>query len=122
MGAEVRDLLLAPRLAPDQAEALLRPYGFRDPQRADRDLQALAADPHARTLLASMLDEVLRAAAASADPESALSRFEHLARAEGSPSRLLSHLASDPRLVDVVVRALGGSPYVAETLVRHPQW
>jgi [glutamine synthetase] adenylyltransferase / [glutamine synthetase]-adenylyl-L-tyrosine phosphorylase len=122
MGAEVRDLLLAPRLVPDRVEALLRPYGFRDPQRADRDLQALAGDPHARTLLASMLEEVLRAAAASADPESALSRFEHLARAEGSPSRLLSHLRSDPRLVEVVLRVLGGSPYVAETLVRHPEW
>ena len=118
----IRDLLLAPRLASDQVEALLRPYGFRDPLRADRDLQAVAQDPHARELLAPILEDVLRASSSSADPEGALSRFEHLVRADGSASRLLSHLRSDPRMVDVLLRVLGASPYLAEALVRHPDW
>jgi glutamate-ammonia-ligase adenylyltransferase len=122
MSLGVRDLLLAPRLAPDRVEALLRPYGFRDPLRADRDLQAVARDPHARELLAPILEDVLRASAASADPEGALSRFEHLVRADGSAARVLSHLGSDPRMVDVLLRVLGASPYLAEALVRHPEW
>jgi [glutamine synthetase] adenylyltransferase / [glutamine synthetase]-adenylyl-L-tyrosine phosphorylase len=122
MSADIKDLLLAARLGPDRVEALLRPYGFRDPQRADRELQAVAEDPSARTALVAVLEDLLRAAGEAADPDGALSRFERLARAGGSAARLLSHLQADPRMVDVLVRTLGGSPFLAEVLIRHPGW
>jgi len=118
----VRELLLAPRLAPDRVEALLRPYGFRDPLGADRELQSLAEDPQARQLLAAVVDDVLRAAADSADPDGALSRFERFVRAAGSAAHVFSHLASDPRMIDVLLRTFGASPFLAEILIRQPEW
>jgi [glutamine synthetase] adenylyltransferase / [glutamine synthetase]-adenylyl-L-tyrosine phosphorylase len=122
MSAGIRDLLLAARLAPDQVEALLRPYGFREPQRADRELQAVAEDPSAREALVAVVEDLLLAASDAADPDGALSRFERVVRASGSAVRLLSHLRSDPRMIDVILRTLGGSPFLAEVLIRHPGW
>ena len=119
---DVRDVVLAPRLAPDRVAALLRPYGFRDPARADRELQAIAEDPHARELLGELLADVLAALAASADPDAALARLERFARASGSSAALLSHLRADPRMIDVLATTFGASPFMAEILIRHPGW
>ena len=116
----VRDLLLSPSLAKGRAEALLRPYGFRDPAQADRELQSLAEDPQARQLLAVIVDDLLMAASDSADPDGALTRFERFVRAAGSPGRVFSHLGSDPRMIDVLLRSFGASPFLAEILIRQP--
>ena len=100
----------------------LRPYGFRDPAQADRELQALAEDPQARQLLAAIVDDLLMAASDSADPDGALTRFERFVRAAGSPGRVFSHLGSDPRMIDVLLRTFGASPFLAEILIRQPGW
>lgn len=118
----VQELLLAPSLTPERAEALLRPFGFRDPLRADRELQSVAEDPEARRILASLLDDLLLSAADSADPDAALSRFERFVRASGSALRVFSHLRSDPRMVEVLLRTFGASPFLAQILIRHPGW
>jgi len=118
----VRDLLLAPSLTPERVAALLRPYGFLDPLRADRELQLLAEDPEARQLLAALLEELLQAAAGSADADQALARFERFVRASGSATRVFSHLRSDPRMLDVLLRTFGASSFLAEILIRHPDW
>jgi [glutamine synthetase] adenylyltransferase / [glutamine synthetase]-adenylyl-L-tyrosine phosphorylase len=119
---DVRDLLLAARLDPPRVEELLRPYGFRDPLAADRDLAAIAEDPTARERLAALLPDLLGAVSASADPQGALSRLERFARASGRPAALLSHLATDPRMIDVLALTFGASPFMAEILIRHPVW
>jgi len=119
---DVRDLLLASHLEPSRAAELLRPYGFRDPRAADRELQALAEDPTARSRLADLLPELLAGLAASADPDGALSRLERFVRASGSPAAMLSHLTTDPRMIDVLARTFGASPFMAEILIRHPAW
>ena len=119
---DVRDLLLASHLEPSRAAELLRPYGFRDPRAADRELQALAEDPSARSRLAELLPELLAGLAASADPDGALSRLERFVRASGSAAAMLSHLTTDPRMIDVLARTFGASPFMAEILIRHPAW
>jgi len=118
----VGDLLLAPGLSPGRAAELLRPYGFSDPARAGRELQALALDPQARLLLAEVLGDLLRAAAESADPDAALGRLERFVRAGGSAARVFSHLRDDPRMVEVLLHTLGASPFLAEILIRQPHW
>ena len=55
----VKDLLLAQRLNPEQVAALLKPYGLKDPQKADANLQATADDPAERQLLADVLEDLL---------------------------------------------------------------
>jgi glutamate-ammonia-ligase adenylyltransferase len=120
--SNIRELLLAKRLAPERVAALLRPYGFRDPLKADRELQSLAEDPQARQRLASIVDDLLMAASDSADPDGALSRFERFVRAAGSATRVFSHLESDPRMIDVLLRTFGASPFLGEILIRQPGW
>src|SRR2546429_82959 len=68
----VKDLLLAPRLDREQAAELLRPYGFRHPEKADANLQGIADDPAERELLADILEELLKCASQSADPDQAI--------------------------------------------------
>ena len=50
----VKDLLLAPRLDPQEVIALFGPYGFKEPGKADANLQALADDAPARQSLADL--------------------------------------------------------------------
>jgi glutamate-ammonia-ligase adenylyltransferase len=121
-GRDVRELLLAPHLAPEAAAALLAPYGFRDAHLADRNLQALARDPLDRALLAEILEDVLQGVARSADPDGALDRMERFFRASGASAPVLSHLKAAPPAVDVLARTFGASPFLAEILIRHPTW
>jgi glutamate-ammonia-ligase adenylyltransferase len=122
MARDVRDLLLAPRLESAEVGGLLRPYGFRAPEEADRELQRLAADPIARERLAALLPELLRCLALSADPDQALRHLERFVRASLGPLPLLSDLALRPRAMELVARTFGASPFMAEILVRHPGW
>jgi glutamate-ammonia-ligase adenylyltransferase len=116
----VRDLLLAPRLDRQQVAALLGPYRLKDPRKADTNLQAMAADPAERQLLADILAELLHCASQSADPDQALTYFERFARAALNKTRLFSYLKDSPRALEILARTLGGSPYMAEILIRDP--
>jgi [glutamine synthetase] adenylyltransferase / [glutamine synthetase]-adenylyl-L-tyrosine phosphorylase len=122
MTVHVRDLLLAPHLLPGRAESLLEPYGFRDPGAADRNLQAIAADPAARRLLARILAELLRCLSDSPDPDGALNHLERFAKTGGSALALLSHLEAQPRAMEILAQVFGTSSFMAEILVRHPAW
>jgi glutamate-ammonia-ligase adenylyltransferase len=116
----VKDLLLAPRLDRQQVAVLLSPYGFRDLPKADANLQAMAGEPSERQLLAEILEELLVCISHSADPDQALNYFERFARAALNKTRLFSYLKDLPRVLDILARTLGGSPYMAEILIRDP--
>ncbi len=120
--SDLRDLLLAPHLHPEEVAARLHPYGFRRPAQADRNLQALAEDPIARGLLADLLPDLLACLADSADPDGALDRLERFFRSAGATAALLSHLKGAPRGIELLTRTLGASPFLADILVRHPNW
>ena len=122
MAASVRDVLLAPQLAPSQVDSLLRPFRFRDPVAADRNLQAIAEDPTARGLLADILADLLRGLADSPDPDAALNHLERFVKASGGTLALLSHLRANPRAIDMLARTFGSSSFMAEILIRHPAW
>src|SRR5688572_12759880 len=116
------DLFLAAAHTPEREDELLRPYGFRDPRAAGRELRAIAKDPTARAGLAQVLPELLPCLASCADADGALLRLERFLRASGSPASVLAHLLSDRRMIDVLTRAFGASPFMAEVLTRHPRW
>ncbi|HYR83015.1 MAG TPA: hypothetical protein VE422_02940 [Terriglobia bacterium] len=116
----IKDLLLAARLDRQQVAALLSPYGFKDPPKADANLQAMADDPSERQLLADILEELLICVSQSADPDQALNYFERFARAALNKTRLFSYLKDSPRTLEILARTLGGSPYMAEILIRDP--
>ena len=116
----VKDLLLASRLDSQQAVELLSPYGFRDPAQADSNLQAMADVPAERQLLAEVLEELLSCVAQSADPDRAMNHFERFARAAVNKSALFSYLKESPRTLEILAKTFGGSPYMAEILIRDP--
>jgi glutamate-ammonia-ligase adenylyltransferase len=117
-----RDLLLARHLTPDEVVGMLRPYGLRDPLRADRELQAMSGDPRARAALAAVLPELLSLLARTPDPDQGLSLLERLLRASLGPRELLEHLGARPRALEILATVLGSSPFLAETLIRSPNW
>ena len=117
----VKDLLLAPQLDREAVASLLQPFGLKDAGRADANLQTIASDPSERQLLAAILEELLDCASQSANPDQALAYFERFARAGLNKPQLFSYLHSSPQSLEILVRALGGSSYMAEILIRDPQ-
>jgi len=120
MKSDIKDLLLAPRLDPHQASALLTPYGFKDPAKADANLQAVTTDPSDRQLAANILGNLLTCMSQAADTDQALNYFERFTRAAHNKTQLLLYLQDSPRALEILAKALGASPYMAELLIRDP--
>jgi glutamate-ammonia-ligase adenylyltransferase len=116
----VRDLVLAPRLDREDVVRLLAQYGFKDVFRADANIQATTADPSERQLLAELIEDLLQCASQSADPDQSLNYFERFVRAGMQRLRLFSYLRDSPQALDVLLKTLGASPYMAEILIRDP--
>jgi glutamate-ammonia-ligase adenylyltransferase len=116
------DLVLAPRLAPHEVEEILRPFGFRNPPRADSEIQSLVVDPLAREPLALILGDLLGAVSRDADPDAALGRLERMVRTSGAPALLFSHLREAPPALEALCTVLGGGSFLSEVLIRHPEW
>jgi len=117
----IKDLLLAPSLDRPQAAALLGPYGFRDPIKADSNLQAMAGEPAEREILADILADLLACVSHAADPDQALTYLERFAQAALNKTRLFQYLQESPQALEILARTLGASPYMAEILIRDPQ-
>lgn len=99
----------------------LPPHGFAYPGAALGHLRHLAEGAHARELQ-PLLPELLARLAESADPDHGLVRFERFLRAHAEPRQLLAALRERPSGLGLLAAACGGSPFLAETLVRHPDW
>jgi len=102
--------------------ALLRPYGFIDCRHADANLQALADDPVTRQHLADLLEALLQALAASADPDQALDYFERFAKAGGGKAALFSYLKTSPAALNLLATVFGASPFLSQILIRNPEY
>ena len=76
--------------------------------------------PLARQIRA-VLPGALRGLDRAANPEKALVAFENLCEASGNRLSLLRALDGAPRLSDAIWTILGGSQFLAETLVRFPE-
>ena len=117
-----KDLLLASQLEADQVASLLSPYGFKEIPKADANLQAMAEDPRARQLLAEIIHELLDCLSRSADPDQALNYFERFTKATIDKIHLLSYLQATPRVLELLATTFGGSPFMAEILIRDPEY
>ena len=115
-----KDLLLAPKLDSQQVASLLQPYGFKEIERADADLQAMADDPRARLLLSEIIEELLICISQSANPDQALNYFEMFTKAAVNKISLYSYLKDVPRTIELLAKTFGGSPFLSEILIRDP--
>src|SRR5215831_15511217 len=108
MGSDVKELLLAPRLDPQRVAELLSPYGLKDFQKADANLQAAAGNPDERLLLAEILEDLMTFVASAADPDQALTRFERFTRAAANKPHLFTHLRNSKQAMEILAKTLGG--------------
>jgi glutamate-ammonia-ligase adenylyltransferase len=108
---------MAERRDPDGARAVLSAYGLRDPDQADRNLNAMAGDPIQRRRLADILPMMLESISRTADPDQALNHWERML---GSVSRtsFLDYLRTWPRMLDLLCAIFGNSDALTFTLLR----
>jgi len=113
-------LLLASGLSPSDVTRLLTPYGLQDTKRADANLQAMAGEPRSRQRMASVLAELLRAVAQTADPDQALNHWEQFLQDGINRIQLFDYLDQTPRILHLLCTIFGNSPSLAQTLIRDP--
>ncbi|HMU56480.1 MAG TPA: hypothetical protein PKA61_15830, partial [Nitrospira sp.] len=112
-------VLLAKERNVQEVRAILSAYGLAAPDEADRNLQAMAGDPHQRRQLAELLPILLESVGRSADPDQALNHWERLL-ANVTRSSFLDYLRSSPRMLDLLCTIFGNSDSLAFTLIRDP--
>lgn len=96
---------------------VLRTLGLHDPERAYSSLERLTSD---RDI--PLPANLLRETAHSPDPDLALNNFERLAAAVVSPAAFYRLLEDRPAICSTLLTMLGGSSYLADIVVRDPEY
>ncbi|MBX3304240.1 MAG: hypothetical protein KF693_18665 [Nitrospira sp.] len=119
VGPDPRPILLAERRDPEGVRVIVSAYGLRDPDQADRNLNAMAGDPVQRRRLADILPMLMESISRTADPDQALNHWERML---GSVSRthFLDYLRNWPRMLDLLCVIFGNSDALTFTLLRDP--
>jgi glutamate-ammonia-ligase adenylyltransferase len=112
-------VLLAAKRSAEEVRAILSAYALRNIDQADRNLQAMAGDPHQRLRLANILPILMDSISRTADPDQALNHWERLL-ASVARSPFLDYLASSPRMLELLSVIFGNSDALAFTLIRDP--
>ncbi len=106
---------------------LLAMAGFVEPKRALNSIRKLTDDaflPHSmsrqKKLLAEVVPATLDRVLRSSDPDAALTRLEDLLARIGPKTGLYLLLLENPPVLDLLVRLLSTSAYLARVLVGHP--
>ena len=107
------------------AGAALAPFGFRDPAAAVADLRRMAAArspflPRTRTYFASAAPAVLSRAAATPDPDRALSLLQRMSERSAGSGLFFSLLTENPDVLGVFCDLGGHSPVLADLLWSRP--
>ena len=112
----------------EQAEELLRRHGFRDGPEAIRRLRRWHEpsfrarwDERSRELLVELLPRIVESTARMTDPDRVLESFESFLLGVRASRGLLSLLAANPGLLDLLVEILAAAPALAATLRRRPE-
>jgi glutamate-ammonia-ligase adenylyltransferase len=100
----------------------LRRCGVAQPDRAARELRLVAAEPRVGAALSSRISPLLRTLATLPDADGALGRLERFVRAGGAVALSTALRKPDGRAVESLLWALGGSPFLAEQVIHHPEW
>ncbi len=102
-----------------EVEKILRAYGFRDAAQIIAALPRLHANEQQRRSLRLLLPRLVRACAASADPDRAFIHFERLAAALPHPNMLYHYLLDAPEALDLLVTVFAHSQALSDTLARN---
>lgn len=112
-------LLLASERDPQEVHGILTAYGLTDVAQADRNLQAMAGEPHERHQLVAILPILMESIARTADPDQALNHWERFLD-NVTRSTLFDYLRTSPRMLDLLSTIFGNSDSLAFTIIRDP--
>ena len=125
--AELSDLLLAPQTDNARIAALLPGFGFSQPEASARELVelsreslALMAPSRTRKFFASIAPALLKALAATGEPDEALRRFSRIAGSLGAKAVFYEMLNANPWLLKMTVDLAAWSEYLTDILVANP--
>jgi len=119
--------LVAGDLAPERERTVLGDLGFRDLDRAQRDLDAARRKPlspfgrAASGAAARVAPGLLAEVASSPDPDQALRYVIELIGRRGSWSSMWRLFDSNPVLMRLIASLFGTSDYLSKTFIRHPE-
>ncbi len=116
------DLLLTDTALPETRRAILRRYGFVDPDRAYLNWHKLMEreeTPERFVKLAVLAADALRH---TPDPDLALNNWERFVRELSDPYDHFERLFAQPSRLEILLSILGSSVFMAETLIRHPDF
>ena len=114
-----RPVLLAAEPDSARTRTILSAYGLRNIEQADRNLQAMAGEPHERRQLAEILPQLLEAVSRTADPDQALNHWERLLESVARAS-MVDYLRHSPHMLDMLCAIFGNSDALAFTIIRDP--
>ena len=121
------DLVLDSETDPAEAERVLRGHGFTDPAKALSNLALLAREPvpflsarRCRHFLASIAPQLLRALAATPDPDMALANLERVTDSLGARGELYELFRLHPPSLRLMVDLCAWSQFLSEILITNP--
>jgi glutamate-ammonia-ligase adenylyltransferase len=114
------DLVLSEGLSPELRDRILACAGFRNPERALVNVQALADMAHARETFARLAVLAFDMLCRGPDPDMALNNWERYLHSLSSPEMHYQVSLSQPMRLEILLGLLAGSQFLADTLVRYP--
>ncbi len=117
-----RELFLSSRYSNEEISRVLAQSGFRNPSRVAPSLQAIrrvGGDLHEWPELA---ENLFREALRAADPDAVILHLATLIESASSPNAFLDLLSQKPRALRTLSRILGASTYLAQLLLRSPDY
>ena len=121
------DLVLDPDPPPEKIAAVLGRYPFRDVQLAYQNLVSLATEKlrflltrRCRHFLASIAPRLLKAIAATPDPDSTLVNLEKVSDSLGGKGVLWELFSFNPPSMNLYVELCSSSPYLSSILISNP--
>jgi len=116
----VADLVLADSVPEALWREILSAAGFENPQRALRNLKALAGDGARRGAFARLSLLATDVLSRTPDPDMALNNWERFLHAVTSPEFHFRLLLDQPMRLEILLKIFAGSQFLADTLIRTP--
>ncbi|HUX20205.1 MAG TPA: glutamate-ammonia-ligase adenylyltransferase [Spirochaetia bacterium] len=115
------DLVLSDTLPDALRLRVLAEGGFTNPDRAIRNLRALAGEGRRRQLFARLSVLAWDILGSTPDPDMALNNWERLISEGGvDPEEQFTRLLSQPKRLDILLAIFSGSQFLADSVIREP--
>ena len=116
----VADLVLSDEIPDDFSQQVLSASGFKDLRRACANLRNLAGSGSRRHTFAKLALLATDILSRTPDPDMALNNWERFIRGLPSPEFHYNLLLAQPMRLEILLRVLSGSQFLADTLIRNP--